>query len=59
MTNYEQIKNMTIEEMIDNNIINKALYYGKVPAYEWDDFDHCFYGDNKLGCRQWLEQESK
>jgi len=58
MTNYEKIKNMTLEEMINSGIINKSLYYGKVPAYEWDSFDHTYYGDDKLGCKQWLEEDS-
>lgn len=58
MTNLEAIKNMTIEELIENKIINNGKYYGKVPAYEWDDFDHCYYGNDDEGCRQWLNQES-
>ena len=59
MTNYEKLKTMTIDEIVSSEIISSSCYYGQVPAYKWDNFDHTFYGDSKLACRQWLEQESE
>jgi hypothetical protein len=55
VTNYEKLKTMTIDELIKSGIISSSCYYGQVPSYKWDDYDSTYYGDDDLGCRQWLE----
>lgn len=54
MTVGDKIRLMTDEELVGCGIINKSKYYGKVPAYEYDDFDHTFYGDDREACMQYL-----
>jgi hypothetical protein len=58
VTNYEKLKTMTIEELVESGVISSSCYYGQVPAYKWDNFDRTYYGDDKLGCRQWLESKA-
>lgn len=55
MTVGDRIRSMTDEELIESGIISEGKYYGEVPAYQWDTFDHAYYGNRKEAIKQYLE----
>ncbi len=57
MTNYEAIRNMSIEEMaefLDNHVIRSCLHC----SYRNED-GNCYDRNCKLGYKKWLESEVK
>lgn len=55
MTVGDRIRSMSDEEMVACGIIDESKFYGKVPEYKWDKYDHTYYGDAKVGCEQYLK----
>lgn len=58
MTNYEKIKQMTVDEMADSDMAFFACPYGPPLAYSESD-DMCKkFNDNCTDCtKHWLERE--